>query len=120
MTAIPWPSAHLPGPRRVGHTAGPVDERDKTDMPGVPAIHARSTAARTDLQWQWLFTAGQFHIFEAWYARILGNGARWFSISPTGETTHELRFAKPYRAEPISSSAWVVAAQLEERERAGV
>ena len=80
----------------------------------------RFTSVPTEVRIEWLFSDGEFALFEGWFKHQITDGADWFTgplKTSTGIQDYEQRFASMYTARALGGRHWRVDATLEIRER---
>nr|WP_314877330.1 transposase [uncultured Pseudomonas sp.] len=114
--------AELPLPLQNGYgLQTPVDPMLRTPM---VSGRARQRVVFTDspehVGFTWNFNQNEAAFFRAWYARTLGYGVEWFSLTlllPEGFKQYECRFTgKPDGPRLVQISRWEMSATLELRE----
>ena len=119
--SLPQYPAELPPPGLDGYRLDHVDPLMRTQLAsGRARQRRRFTSVPTMVPVEWLLTAGEFALFEAWYRYAIEDGAEWFTgrlKTSAGIDDHEQRFTGIYRARALGPNHWRVEAELELRER---
>lgn len=116
-----WPDT-LPLPRASGYGIQPVAAFARTDMDdGTTRQRRRFTSTPSHISVAWMFSLGQYALFEAFLQYDIGLGADWFAVgllSGMGVTQVRARFmdSPPFKATLSDSRTyWDVTGTLEVR-----
>lgn len=112
----------LPLPLQDGYSLETFDPMARTVMvTGRARQRVRHSVVPTFVRASFIFKEAQAAFFEAWYARVLGNGVEWFSCplqTPEGVRQYEARFAGIYDGPSlVQLNFWKYTARLELRQR---
>lgn len=117
-----WPK-FLPGPSTRGFSGTPDDATVRTQMTQGPARQRQvQSEVPHRLSVQWVLSAEQFEVFEAWWRLEIAQGASWFLMglpSASGIAQQRARFVGPYKYDWIrpdragESVSWQVSGTLE-------
>ena len=117
-----WPDS-LPCILRDGHSTQHGTPFIRTQLDSGRARQRRAFMSVPSVkQVQWIFTASECAIFEAWFRDSINDGADWFNMTmrtPLGINTPTVcRFTKMYEGPDIEAAdSWRVTAELELWER---
>lgn len=112
----------LPPPGLSGYELQTVPPFVRTEMDsGRARQRRRFTSVPTIVPVQWLFTSGEFALFEGWFRYQIDDGAAWFAgplkTSQGIRHDYDQRFTSMYRAAARGPRYWMVDAEIEIRER---
>ena len=111
----------LPYPTVQGYAIKPGEAIVRTEMEAGPARQRRRyTQTPSRITVQWLMTAMQFSLFEAWYKYHAKEGAEWFVIillGGLGLIEQEARFTQQFTAQLQNGTLWAITSELEIRDR---
>jgi hypothetical protein len=122
MTAtIDYPLG-LPKPLRSGYDINHVSPLMRTELDtGRARQRRRYTSVPSIASVNWIMTAPQGQMFEAWFRWTLVDGTEWFNAelrTPLGLQPYECRFVNMYSGpELVGINLWRFTAELEIRER---
>ena len=108
----------LPLPLRDSYSLKPVSPLMRTPLnSGRSRQRRKFTSVPTEPSVQWLFNDQQAAFFEAWFARTLEDGTRWFEMplqTPEGFHNYQCRFTDIYsELELVGVDHWRTSAVLE-------
>lgn len=117
-TSITWPEALGCSALQDGYELKPVSPLIRTDMNGGRAFQRRkylSTPMTVTISW--IFTEGQYMLFDSWLKYTLQDGALWFNMplkTSMGYDDYVCRFTDIYTsATPQQGRFWKVSGELE-------
>ena len=118
--AIPVYPEGLPYPLRENYARTPTNNIRRTPMDsGRARQRIEFPNAPDEISLQWIFSAPQARLFEAWAAQVVGAG--WFTmplLSPLGFDDAEVRFTSvPVGGELIGKFLWRYRVVCETRKR---
>ncbi|MBI6940066.1 transposase [Pseudomonas putida] len=121
MAAIDFPKG-LPLPLQDSYSLNTIDPMARTQMvTGRARQRVRHSYVPTFVSAAFLFNQDQASLFEAWYARTLGNGVEWFNCplqTAEGLRVYEARFTQIYEGPSLVQMAfWRYSVRLELRQR---
>ncbi|WP_347402156.1 hypothetical protein [Pseudomonas putida] len=121
MAVIEYPS-QLPLPLQDGYALETFDPMIRTQMvTGRARQRIRFSQVPTFVRASFIYSEAQAAFFEAWYARVLGNGIEWFSCrlqTPEGIKSYQVRFTGIYEGPSlVQGRIWKYSARIELRQR---
>lgn len=120
--SMPEYPQELPPPEMSGYELKTVSPMRRTTMASGRARQRRAfTSVPVMVPVTWMYTLGEFELFEAWFRHIITDGTQWFTGPlKTGQgirTDYEQRFTDIYTAKAVGARYWQVSAEMELRNR---
>jgi len=126
MAEQKWPTHVFGYPQRTGYGYKDQENKDRTDVEAGPAqVRRRFSTVPSTFPVTFVWPGATLAVFDAWYRHKLLDGEAWFDgplITGEGITEHTIRFKGGYeaKADPARPGRWIVSAEWETEQRAGL